>query len=320
MTSRTIIQSGAQVVNVASVPQRSPFRYPGGKTWLVPHVRTWLRSLHRRPAVFVEPFAGGAIVGLTVAAESLARDVVLGELDENVASVWATVLSDDCGWLIKQILGFEMNRENAIEALANEPRTCRQRAFATIIRNRVNRGGILAPGATLVKNGENGKGVASRWYPETLASRITAIAAMKDRIAFVQGDAFSLIHRYSKRATAAFFVDPPYTAGGKNAGSRLYSHNEVDHARLFSVLAKVRGPVMMTYDDAPEVRVMAERHGFQVEEVPMKNTHHSLMHELVISNIGSCLDLKPAEQVAAYLTRRISGGAAGLPPQSALFK
>ena len=26
-------------VNVASVPQRSPFRYPGGKTWLVPQVR-----------------------------------------------------------------------------------------------------------------------------------------------------------------------------------------------------------------------------------------------------------------------------------------
>lgn len=28
-----------QIVNVASVPQRSPFRYPGGKTWLVPHIR-----------------------------------------------------------------------------------------------------------------------------------------------------------------------------------------------------------------------------------------------------------------------------------------
>ena len=27
------------VINVASVPHRSPFRYPGGKTWLVPHVR-----------------------------------------------------------------------------------------------------------------------------------------------------------------------------------------------------------------------------------------------------------------------------------------
>ncbi len=33
------------IVNVASVPQRSPFRYPGGKTWLVPRIRQWLKSL-----------------------------------------------------------------------------------------------------------------------------------------------------------------------------------------------------------------------------------------------------------------------------------
>lgn len=33
------------VVNVATVPQRSPLRYPGGKTWLVPHVRAWLSGI-----------------------------------------------------------------------------------------------------------------------------------------------------------------------------------------------------------------------------------------------------------------------------------
>jgi hypothetical protein len=33
-------------VNVASVPQRSPFRYPGGKTWLIPYIRSWLASTY----------------------------------------------------------------------------------------------------------------------------------------------------------------------------------------------------------------------------------------------------------------------------------
>lgn len=28
-----------KVINVATVPLRSPFRYPGGKTWLVPRIR-----------------------------------------------------------------------------------------------------------------------------------------------------------------------------------------------------------------------------------------------------------------------------------------
>jgi len=76
-----------KIVNVASVPQRSPFRYPGGKTWLVPRVRHWLFSLPRRPEEFIEPFAGGAIIGLTVAAEGLANHVTLVELDEQVAAV-----------------------------------------------------------------------------------------------------------------------------------------------------------------------------------------------------------------------------------------
>lgn len=49
-------------VNVASVAQRSPFRYPGGKTWLVPRLRRWLRHLEWKPSLFVEPFAGGGII------------------------------------------------------------------------------------------------------------------------------------------------------------------------------------------------------------------------------------------------------------------
>lgn len=48
------------IVNVASVPQRSPFRYPGGKTWLIPRIRQWLRSRPERPHVLIEPFAAGA--------------------------------------------------------------------------------------------------------------------------------------------------------------------------------------------------------------------------------------------------------------------
>lgn len=77
-------------VNVASVPQRSPFRYPGGKTWLVPYVRQWLASLSSKPAEFFEPFVGGGAVSLTVAFERLAGRVTMVELDPQVAAVWRT--------------------------------------------------------------------------------------------------------------------------------------------------------------------------------------------------------------------------------------
>ena len=38
----------------------------------------------------------------------------------------------------------------------------------------------------------------------------------------------------------------------------------------------------MTYDNAEEVRALAERYGFQTKPVAMKNTHHAEMNELLI--------------------------------------
>lgn len=140
----------------------------------------------------------------------------------------------------------------------------------------------MAAGAGLVKAGEAGRGLHSRWYPQTLAERIRALHDLRDRVTFECIDAFKVVKRYAKEPNAFFFVDPPYTAGGKKAGKRLYTHNEVNHESLFRLMASVRGSVMLTYDDAPEVRAMAERHGFRVEAVPMKNTHHEVIHELLI--------------------------------------
>ena len=273
------------VVNVASVPQRSPFRYPGGKTWLVPRVRQWLTNLGFQPGVFVEPFAGGAIVGLTVGFEELADHVVLVELDKHVAAVWKTILSDDADWLANRIISFELTQENVLAELAKDDAKTRELAFRTILKNRTFHGGIMAPGASFVKRGENGKGLCSRWYPITLARRILAIAAIRDRFTFVEGNGIEVMTRYARRKNAAFFLDPPYTAGGangKHAGARLYTHHALDHERLFATAACVAGEVLLTYDQAPDVLQLAESHGFQVRKIAMKNTHHAKMMEFLI--------------------------------------
>ena len=93
-----------QIVNVASVKHLSPFRYPGGKTWLVPEVRKWLETKEEKPADFIEIFAGGGIVGLTVAAERLAGHVTLIELDPDVSAVWHTIFSGDAEGLARRIV------------------------------------------------------------------------------------------------------------------------------------------------------------------------------------------------------------------------
>ena len=135
-----------------------------------------------------------------------------------------------------------------------------------------------------MKQGENGSGLASRWYPRTLAARIRAIGSYADRFDFFHGDGMSLIDLSKDNPTAAFFIDPPYTAAGKRAGKRLYNHNEIDHEDLFERMASVKGPFMMTYDESGEIIQMARGHGFNLAKVPMKNTHHDLLYELLITS------------------------------------
>lgn len=282
------------VVNVASVPQRSPFRYPGGKTWLVPQIRRWLLSMPGPPTKLIEPFAGGGIVSLTTAFENLTHDgVIMVELDPQVASVWTTILSGGADALADRIVHYNLTVENVQEELGTEPLCVADLAFQTILRNRVTHGGILAPGGGLLKHGENGRGISSRWYPETLSRRIRDIAEKAHRISFVHGDAFEVINQYSGDEDCVFFVDPPYTAGGKKAGKRLYLHSELDHKQLFQSMADVQGDFLMTYDNADDVKKLAEKCGFDTEPISMKNTHHAEMTELLIGRdlswVRACL-------------------------------
>ena len=272
----------ADIVNVASVPQRSPFRFPGGKTWFVPRLRQWLAP-RQRPAVLVEPFAGGGIISLTAAAEGFVDHVVMVELDDEVAAVWQTILDGDAAALGQRIVEFDLTLTSVLAILESEPASVSDRAFRTIVKNRVNRGGIMAPGAGLIKEGEAGKGLRSRWYPETLQKRILAIQEYRERITFIQGDGIEVMRRYADNADAVFFIDPPYSAPGKSAGSRLYKQSRLDHEALFDIAASTRGDFLMTYDNAESVRAMAAARGFDTELVAMKSGHHAKMSELLVS-------------------------------------
>jgi DNA adenine methylase len=271
-----------KIVNVASVPLRSPFRYPGGKTWFVPRLRRWLASLPSKPDVLIEPFAGGGIVGLTAAFEDLAKRVILVELDHQVAAVWKTIIHGDGEWLADKIIGFDFSSEAVEAELEKTDLSTQEQAFQTIIKNRVNRGGILAPGAGKVKHGENGKGLASRWYPETLSKRIRKIIDIRDKLSFVEGDGIDVLKENAHLPEAVFFIDPPYTAGGKRAGSRLYSHSDLDHDALFRVSSRLRGDFLMTYSNDQTVRKLAQKYQLVMKEIAMKNTHHAKMTEMLI--------------------------------------
>jgi DNA adenine methylase len=209
--------------------------------------------------------------------DRLTSRLALVELDEQIAAVWRSMLSDGSK-LASRVLAFDLTKENVMAELSIEPLTVLDRAFQTIIRNRVQRGGIMASGAGLLKEGGNGHGIASRWYPETLSRRILDIAAKHQSITFEQGDGIAFITRHSHNADMIWFIDPPYTV----AGRRLYTHSEIDHRKLFQAVSNVKGDFLMTYDNTKAIRTLANEFGFQTHKIRMKNTHHTLMYELLV--------------------------------------
>ncbi|MCF8371337.1 MAG: DNA adenine methylase [Bacteroidales bacterium] len=271
--------SSAKVVNVASVPQRSPFRYPGGKTWLIPVVRKWLKQSNSKKKL-IEPFAGGGIVSLTAAFENLANRIEMIELDEEIAAVWEIIINGDHEWLANKIYSFDLTSQNANTILQKEEKTLQEKAFSTILKNRIYHGGIITKGSGLLKNGENGKGIKSRWYPKTLRDRIIAIGYVKNKLEFVMGDAFKEMGKSKNDKESYFFIDPPYTVAGK----RLYTHFEIDHDKLFSLTSTLKGKFMLTYDDTREIRNLAEKYDLDFRTIPMKTTHHIQKNEIIISD------------------------------------
>lgn len=268
------------IVNVSSVPQRSPFRYPGGKTWLIPIVRKWLKQEDKIVERLIEPFAGGGIVSLTAAFEKLAKQITMVEMDEEIAAVWEVILNDKNQWIADKIYSFDLTHENVKTELENPNKGIEDIAFCTILKNRIFHGGILAKGSGMIRNGENGKGITSRWYPKTLRDRILAINYIKDKVRFIVGDAFDILEQNLNTPDAYFFIDPPYTIAGK----RLYTHFNVDHERLFRIVAKLRGKFMLTYDDTHEIRQLAEKYNLRYKTTSMKSTLHYEKSEVIISD------------------------------------
>jgi DNA adenine methylase len=262
----------------------SPFRYPGGKSWLRHIIVDWLNEIDFKPTLFLEAFGGGASVSLAVAEVVAARRVLIVERDPQVAAVWRTILGNDWKRLTRLIRRFRVSRRSVRKVLDAEPTDDLHIAFRCLVRNRMSRGGILAQRAGILNHGENGQGLRSRWYPETLSKRIRAIHQLASRLEFKEGDGLQEIRRQCNSERLVVFADPPYSARPSHPGQRLYDFNEFDHIKLFEILAGCKGRCVITYKESSPVRRLAEEFGFEIRRIPMRTAHHRKRYELFISN------------------------------------
>lgn len=262
----------------------SPFRYPGGKSALCPFIEKFIVENCPDSKILIEPFAGGASVGLSALFSDVVPKIELNEIDDEVASVWKTILDEkESMVLIDKILRFEMSIENVNAVLNRNPLSETEKAFTAIIKNRTSYGGIMYKAGTF-KNGD-GKGIASRWNPDALVARILEIEKRRNDIIFTETDALELIENRKTDENIFFFIDPPYTAeGGKKPGRKLYKHSSLDHEKLFEICSGIKGRFIMTYDESDEIKRLASVYDFKIETIRLLGNKNAIKTELALSN------------------------------------
>lgn len=92
--SLVTVGSKQSVASTQELPQGgyfSPLRYPGGKAKLTGYVAELLKLNHLQQKPYIEPFCGGAGIGLSLLANNHISHLHLNDYDRAIYAFWHSV-------------------------------------------------------------------------------------------------------------------------------------------------------------------------------------------------------------------------------------
>ena len=260
----------------------SPLRYPGGKTRLYNKICDMLDRLNVPDDVrFVEPFAGGAGLGLALLANGRIGHLVINDVDAGVSAFWycAVYKTEELCENIENLPVTCAEYERQAKKLTEENLSITDLASAFFFVNRTSYSGIVT-GGMMGGTEQSRSRIGDRFNKETLIRKIRNIGALKTKITVSRQDAFQLIPQGRLESKTFYFIDPPY----RKYGERLYGKwfRQDDHRKLSEVLSEISIPVWcVVYDDSPYIKELYE--GFYSERVPVSysaNVHSKRFERL----------------------------------------
>lgn len=240
-------------------------QYPGRKQWFVQHAARFLRL--RSCRTLVEPFAGSAVVGLSLLHAGIIERLVLVERRPEIALMLHGIVNDPA--LADRYASFDCTRTNVIELLQSE-----RSAFRYLVQTRCSNRAKFDGGLRST--------IDARFCPEMVVENIRRVQALRDRITVIEGDGFDVMRRHLDDPNVGCFADPPYSADSASKGRTVYLHHKLNHQKLFSILAGWRGSWILTEDNTRMIRRLALCYRFASERVPMNTSDNKKKHELVI--------------------------------------
>lgn len=239
----------------------TPLRYPGGKAKLAEYIKEIIRTNKLYDGEYVEPYAGGAAIGLELLFQEYVTKIHINDLSQPVYSFWKAVLNDteELCRLVKntRLSVASWDRQKRIFANPQE-NSYLQLGFATFFLNRTNRSGILNGGIIGGRDQTGPWKIDARYNADELAFRIQSIAKMRSKIKLTRSDAFALLRfglpKWPRKTL--IYLDPPYYEQGRELYYDFYKRS--DHAELAEfIAAKMQNKFwIVSYDNVRSIKAL----------------------------------------------------------------
>lgn len=236
---------------------RTPLRYPGGKQRIWRFIEEILAENDLTGGHYVEPYAGGAGVGMELLLAGKVSRVHLNDACIAVYSFWYAVLHEPermCRRISRASLTVEEWKKQREIFRNREKADTIDLGYAMFYLNRCNRSGIPTGGVIggLAQTGE--WKMDARFPRNELIRRIETIAGKRRSISIRNWDAERFITKYVPRLpqNALVYCDPPYF----HKADRLYPNHygPEDHARIAAVIQhSLNRHWVVSYDAAREI-------------------------------------------------------------------
>lgn len=245
----------------------TPMRYPGGKGRLAQYVIDIIKLNCLTGGDYVEPYAGGAGIAITLLYLEYVSQIHLNDLNRSVYAFWKSVCEEPdalCKMVRdKPLTMAQWRKQRAVQTAKDVSRL--ELGFSTLYLNRTNRSGILMGG---VIGGKEQKGewkIDARFNRADLIRRIEKIASYAPRINLYNMDAAKfLTTRLPKIPKKSLvYLDPPYFQKGCELYENHYQRD--DHAEIAALVAKIKQKWIVSYDNVRPIRRLYsqyEKEGF----------------------------------------------------------
>lgn len=252
------------IANVAESGQRglihfTPLRYPGGKAKLAPFVKSLLKTNRLLDGEYVEPYAGGAAIGLELLIHEYVSRIHINDISKPLYAFWKSVLNhtdEFCRLILKTPLTVKQwDKQKRVLKNSSEYGPV-DLGFAFFFLNRTNRSGILNGGIIGGRDQTGPWKIDARYNAKELARRIQSIASFRDRIKLTRKDAIEFLNEGITQwpSETLIYIDPPYFVKGRHLYHDYYEPD--DHSQVASFITERinRQRWVVSYDNVRSIR------------------------------------------------------------------